>query len=334
MGTTMMQNGKLTDAGKAALAKGKKKRSSSKKAKLQPAVRALRYDLTNSATPGTETSHFIDLARDLSALNRRLYRQGRTYHVKRITVVSSNTPNLGNRISFSTIPTSWVAQGAWKRGMKTWQLMNKEATRNLTNDISAKWQDFKVYMSNDHRASGSVLRPLDNGGNAVVDGEWNYTTLISPDGTTGSDAFDIHMLGDTVGAPGAITSAGLIKSFGNTRATVDFDQPNVPGVASDDPLLNVFDYGTTVDEVIDQLEAENDNAPYSTTDYPGGDVNMVKPLVAQDTVLVDGRATVGGFDVMCGLVEIESTSSLPSDTFSVLVELSAGSYRGIKAEVI
>ena len=308
------------------------KRSSKK---TTPAVRYLRYELTNSGTPGTETSHFVDLARDLSILNRRLMRQGRTYHVKRVTIVSKNTTNFGNRVSFSTIPESWVAQNSWSRGFKTWQLMNKEATHNLTNDISAKWQDFKVYMSNDHRASSNVLRPLDNGGNVAVDGEWTYTILISPDGTTGADPFALHMLGDHAGTgPGAWQSIGLVNSYGASRATVDNDQPNVPGTASDDPLLNVFDYGTTIDEVIDRLETENDNPPYDAAEYPGGPGNMAKPLVVQDTTLVDGKATVGGFNAMCGLIEIESTATLENDVYSILVELSPGSYRGIKAEVI
>ena len=300
---------------------------------MTPAVRYLRYELTNSGTSGVETSHFIDLAKDVSALNRRLYRQGRTYHVKRVTFVSKNTQNFGNRVSLSTIPESWTAAGAWNRGMKTWQLMNKEATHNLTNDISAKWQDFKVYMSNDHR-TGTVLTPKDNGGNDVVPGEWSYTVLISPDGTTADDSFSIHMLGDTISSASGLTSVGLIKSFGETRATVDNDQPNVPGVADDDPLLNVFDYGTTIDEVIDRLETENDNPPYDAGAYPGSDANMPKPLVVQDTTLVDGKATVGGFAAMCGLIEIESVATEENDVYSVLVELAPGNYRGIKADVI
>jgi len=310
------------------------KRRGSTKKKHTPAVRYLRYDLVNG-NANTETSHFIDLSRDLSIVNRRLMRQGRSYHVKRITIVSKNTQNFGNRISFSTIPESWVASGAWSRGMKTWQLMNKEATQNLTNDISAKWQDFKVYMSNDHRASSNILRPIDNGGTEAVDGEWTYTILVSPDGTTGADPFSLHMLGDHAGSgAGAWQSIGLIQSYGNSRATVDNDQPNVPGTASDDPLLNVFDYGTTVDEVIDRLETENDNPPYSADLYPGADGNMAKPLVVQDTTLVDGKATVGGFNAMCGLIEVESTATETSDVYSILVELSPGSYRGIKADVI
>ena len=63
------------------------------------AERHLRYQLVNSATPNVETSHFIDLARDLSAINRRLYEQGRYYKVARVTVTSRNTyGGLGQRV--------------------------------------------------------------------------------------------------------------------------------------------------------------------------------------------------------------------------------------------
>ena len=107
------------------------KKAKRSKAKVTPAVRYLRYELTNSGSPGTETSHFIDLARDLSRVNRRLYRAGRDYHVKKITVISSNTiagfttdpPGKANagRISVSTAPDSWVARGAWHRAFKSWK---------------------------------------------------------------------------------------------------------------------------------------------------------------------------------------------------------------------
>lgn len=319
----------------------------SKKKTMVPAVRHLRYDVTNSGTPGTETSHFIDLAHDLSRINRRLYRQGRTYHVKRITVVSRDTlaglvngvapgsvaqQNAG-RISFSTAPNSWVARGAWKRGFKSWNLMNKEATHNLTNDISGKWSDFKIYLSEDHY-SGTKLVPIDNGGNAATGGEWSYSNYISPDGTTSSDSFRIHLMGPTNGGPGAVVSAGLIESYGATRATVDSDQPNVPGTASDDPLLNLFDYGTTVDEVINKLEDDNDNPPYAKDDYPGADTNMAKPLVMVDGTISNGSTTLGGFEALCGLLEIECNSPIASDVWSVLVEIAPGNYRGIKSEAI
>jgi len=306
--------------------------------KHTPAVRYLRYELTNSGSANTETSHFIDLARDLSAVNRRLMRSGRMYHVKRITIISSNTPNMPDapqygRVSFGVIPDSWVSRNSWTRGFKTWQKMQAEAQAMAAGDVRATWNDFKVSMTTDF-ASATLLLPKDNGGNNVDLGEWIYSRLVSPDGTTGEDTFNLHMLGNHTGSIGAWGSVGLIKSYGESRATVNAGDPNVPGDVSDDPLVNVFDYGTTIDEVINDMEAHNDLPPYQYDVYPGDNANMPKPLVVQDTTLVDGRATVGGFDAMFGQIEIESKSPIANDVYSVLVELSVGSYRGIKAEVI
>lgn len=303
------------------------------KNKKIPAARYLRYELTNSGTPGTETSHYLDIARDLSLINRRLYRQGRDYHIKKISIVSSNTENFGNRISFATIPDTWVSRQAWKRGKDTWMLMMKEADHQISGSITGTWSDFKVSISRDGQLA-TKLRPMDNGGNNYLLQEWDYSTLVTPDGTTSADEFELHMLGGHFGAAGAWSSVGLIKSYGESRATVNDGDPNVPNQASSDPLVNVFDYGTAIDEVVDLMETENDSPPYSIADYPGDDNNGPKPLVVQDTTLVDGRATVGGFNALCGLIEIETKSSIPEDTFSVLVEIAPGNYRGVKAEVM
>ncbi len=317
-----------------AMKKKSSKRSRSS-AKLQPTVRTLRYELTNSGTPGNETSHYIDLAKDLSVLNRRLYRQGRDYHVKKITIVSSNTPNGENRVSVSTVPHNWVSQMAWKRAKTTWDEMNKTASAQVAGNITGTWADFKLYMSTDHRtAAASMLRPRDNGGTQYDEGEWTYSLLVTPDGTTSANPFNLHMLGGHSGSVGAWNSVGVIKSFGESRATVQTGDPNVPGTVSDDPLVNVFDYGTAVDEVLDILEYSNDAPPYDIDEYPGDDTNGPKPAVAQDTTLVDGRATMAGFTAFCGLLEIESKSAIASDVFSLLVELAPGSYRGVKADVI
>ena len=320
-----------------------KRSKSTKKTKMIPAVRYLRYELTNSGTPGNETSHYIDLARDLSAVNRRLYRQGRDYHVKRVTIVSSNTPNGGdpsgfnNRISLATIPDSWIARSAWERGFKTWTEMNKVASEQISGDISGTWSDFKVFMTTDSRSafnSGNVLIPKDNGGNNVDLGQWRMSQLVSPDGTTSADPFELHMLGGHSGTAGAWNSVGLLKSYAESRATVSTEDPSVPSEASDDPLVNVFDYGTAIDEVIDNLQTQNDYPPYQQDVYTGETGNMPKPLVVQDTTLVDGKATVGGFTAMCGLIEIESKSPIAEDVYSVLIELAPGKFRGIKAESI
>lgn len=307
-------------------------RKTSKSKNSTPAVRHLRYELTNSSNAGTETSHYIDLARDISAINRRLYRQGRAYHVRKVTIISSNTPNAANRISISTVPDSWTARGAWKRGFAYWNEHHKDAMR-MGETKRGRFADYKVHLSDAGR-TGTQLVPKDNGGNLLQLGEWNYSTMVTPDGTTTTDSFDLHMLGAHNGAAGSRVSVGLVQSYGETRTTINNQVPNVPGTASDDPLANIFDSGTQHDEVIDNIEGENDNCPYDITNYPGMSGNMAKPLVVADTTLMDGKATVGGFVALCGLLEIEATSPIGSDVFSVLVELAPGNYRGVSADVI
>ena len=316
--------------------KAKRSRSSAKK--TIPAVRYLRYELANSSNAGTETSHFIDLARDLSRVNRRLYRQGRDYHVKRLTIVSANTPNAGqpgseNRVSVSTMPNSWVTQMAWSRGFQLMKQMNDRASEGISGDISGKYSDYKIYLSHD-MATGTILTPKDNGGNNAVNGEWTYSKFVTPDGTTGADEFELHMLGNHQGNAGSRTHVGLVKSYGESRATVDQDSPNATPVVTGDPLANLFDDGTVHDEILTNLKADNDNSPYSANNYPGDDGNMPKPIVVQDTTIVDGRASLGGFMARCGLIEIESKSSVANDVFSILVEIAPGNYRGLKADVI
>jgi len=321
------------------------KKTSKKKAKQTPAVRYLRYRLTTSENPGTETSHFIDLARDLSKVNRRLYRQGRDYHVKKISVVSTNTitgyqPTLldpnnfqnAGMISASTCPSSWVSYGAWKRGFQTWNRMNKVATDQSSGNIAGTWADFKVHLSLDMK-NATLLTPVDNGNNAYQGGEWMYSTLVTPDGTTTADEFELTMLGNHDGAAGSRNTVGLIKSYGESRPTVSATgSPAVPGDADDDPLINIFDYGTTIDDVVDNLEHDNDYPPYDPANYPGDDGNGPKPAVVQHSSISDGRATLGSFTAFCGLLELEVFSPNASDLFSVLVELAPGNYRGIKAE--
>lgn len=318
-----------------------------------PAMRYLRYELTNSGTANQETSHFIDLAKDLSAVNRRLYRQGRAYHVKRISIISSNTiagftaidqtvipgatalTNNAGVVTVSTAQDTWVTRNSWRRGFDSWNKMNKLATDHLGDGVKPMFHDFKVYLSNDHR-TGTVLTPKDNGGNDVTAGEWNYSEFESPDGTTSADGFVAWLHGDHVGSAGSRTGVGLVKSYSLTRATVqNTDNPDLPAGASDDPLVNLFDDGTVLDEIVNNLETYGDGPPYSPDNYPGGASNHPKPCVVQQTTLgADGRATVGGFTAICGLLELETKSPIANDVYSVLVELAPGSYRGVAAEVI
>lgn len=303
-----------------------------------PAVRQLRYEVTNSGTPGTETSHYVDIARDLAAINRRMMPQGRVYHISKITVVSRNTiPSPGQEagfISVSTAPYSWTVVNACKNGREQYNKMRKEAMKGAAGNQLPKYDDFKIRGLHAAATAPTFLVPKDNGGNSLTLGEWVYSTFVSPDGTTGADAFTSHLLGAHVGGAGFRTSVGLVESFGNTRATVSDNVP-IAVIDKDDPLGNLFDDGTTHDEILDDIGTDNDNPPYSILSYAGGSGNMPQPIVVQHGTLgADGRVTLGGFPAVHGLLEFEVSSPIASDVYSILVELKAGSFKGIAAEAL
>lgn len=315
------------------------KRSKAKKKSHTPSVRHLRYQLTANVA---ESSHFIDLARDLSLVNRRLYRQGKHYFVKKITVTSRNTAD--GLVSVGAAPTSWMIGAAWKKAFRLWNQMREghggAPGSGLPTGVSpAKWADFKVYLSTDHRAATMPL-PLDNGNNAVVatNADWDYSRFISPDGTAGADEFTAHLLGPNDGSVGAFNSVGIVQGYEESRRTVQQDETSSE-INTDSWMVNLFDDGTTLDEIADDLKTDGDYPPYQFNQYSGAATNMPKPIVQQMKSLVQSTAgnqnapsiTLGGVQAPCGLLEIEVQSGADGDTFDVLIEVAEGAYKGVKA---
>ena len=305
-----------------------------------PAVRHLRYEITNSGTPGTETSHYVDIARDLAAINRRMMPQGRVYHIAKITVVSRNTTAVPGAeagfISVSVAPNSWTVRGAVKYGMSLFEKMKAKAMEaSSSTTLEGRYADFKIRGLHGGATSPTYLVPKDNGGNNLSLGEWDYTVFQSPDGTTGTDNYLCHLLGDHAGSVGNYTSIGLVESFGNNRATVQASVPGQPSEGDDDPLANLFDDGAQNDEILANIQSNNDSPPYDRLEYAGSAGNMPKPIVVQHGTLgADGRVVLGGFAAVAGLMEFEASSPIASDVYSVLVELREGSFKGIAAEAI
>lgn len=305
-----------------------------------PAVRHLRYEITNSGTPGTETSHYVDIARDLAAINRRMMPQGRVYHVAKVTVVSRNT--LGTPggeagfISVSVAPNSWTVRGAVKYGMSLFEKMKAKAMEaSSSKTLGGRYADFKIRGLHGGATSPTYLVPKDNGGNNLSLGEWDYTVFQSPDGTTGTDNYLCHLLGSHAGSVGNFTSVGLVESYGNNRATVQGNIPGQPSEGDDDPLANLFDDGAQNDEILANIQSNNDSPPYDRLEYAGSAGNMPQPIVVQHGTLgADGRVVLGGFAAVAGLLEFEASSPVPNDVYSVLVELREGSFKGIAAEAI
>lgn len=313
--------------------------------KPTPAVRHLRYLLTHNGA-GSEDSHYIDVAKNLSEINRRLYRQGKEYHIAGITVHTTSS----TFVKACVIPNTWVSRNAWVRGFKKWKEMQSIAFNGVRKP--SKYNDFKVYLNTDHfqavQTSTDVPQPVDSGNNSLLGGSWDYSRFWSPDGTSGADEFWVHMMGTHVGSAGSRTNVGLIKSYAESRPTVQTDVPLMDSEGDDDPLINLFDSGTQVDEIAADLDNFGDYPPYSLganaadvgEDYVGSEDNLPKPIVVGETATSyqsGGGISIGHigpFSAICGLIEIETFSTADTDTIELLVELMPGSYKGVAASEI
>ena len=334
----------------AALKRTKKKSSSKKVSKKKtntPAVRHLRYQIT-TALPGLPNSYFFDLFYHLSLVNRRMYRQGQLLFIKKITIVSRNTQN--GFIQVSAAPTSWVTSNSWKTAFKLWMEMRKghggaPGSGLPTGVTPATWADFKVWLNENHR-NATLHRPLpvDRSGNVVsiANSEWVHSKFVRPD-TTGAgvpDEFECHLLGPNVGPPTAITSAGIIQGYENSRRTVQQDDTGTE-IDPNSWMVNLFDDGQTLDEIAQDLADDGDLPPYNLEQYTGGGANMPEPIVQQEKSMVPyayalpldftPSITLGSVVAPCGLIQIDVQSSNDDDTFDVLIEIQEGSAKGVKA---
>ncbi len=214
----------------------------SKKAPTQ-----LRLSFEVSAEQSSDLK-FIDIARALSAINRKFYRQGVYYYVNSVEIYNNET----GVVDLHTLPDNWITKNAHQRGFKLFQKMNA-----LTSDVGftmrPKYHDFKVYMSALHHSTGSA-NPSLHGINALavqhLADDWDYSKFVSADddgdATQEADDFSVHMIGGHVGNSDNWTSISLIKSYSESRATVSIDSPNDDNITNDDPLINVFDMSSEV----------------------------------------------------------------------------------------
>lgn len=319
-------------------------------AKLQPAVRHLRYILTHNPDGNGDDSHFIDLAKDLSAVNRRFYRQGKEYHVAGVTI--HDTDANPTWVKIGVAPNTWVTRNAWYKGFKLWTAMNEQVTEEPTATmITPKYHDFKVYLNRNHRtheqAGTDVSGPRDLYENEVGVGDWDYSSYFLPaEGGSASPDHDetaITLLGPSDGSLGAFTTVGLIAGYEQTRAAPATQEPFLPhgGTVDQSWMTNLFDTGDTFDDITESLTDDNDAPPYAIYDYPGGaNVGTTNAwtgpaMVGQAfTTSTFNVSRIGPFSAICGLIEIVTRNTSSPNTIGVTIELMPGRYKGVAATAI
>lgn len=314
--------------------------------KLQPAVMQMEFTI-----PQDES--YIDLALAASILNRRGYKQQMTtWAVAQFELFATGQ----GTVNILKLPETWVMQNAYTKSKALWHRMQDQVL-DTEPDIQGKYADFKIGMDADHVAqsiqdssntSGRILTPkvIDGTGALVLTdadfntgvqpiADWDFSKLQIPNDPASGITSEYTM--HAVGADTA-SSKGLIAGYELSRA-----RPNQidPSVTDGGWMNDLFDDGEQLEEIRDDLNTDNDRAPYPVgistggpAYYPGG-ANELSGLQQHSfcnftNTTVSGKNTIMGGVFGCGLMKINNQTGAD---VSMIIHLVPGNHRGYMVEV-
>ena len=338
----------------------KRKYSTMKRNKIEPAVQTMTFVLTGLGV-GKQIST-VDLSQCASLLNRRFYRQGINWAVAGFKVVNS-TQQVGASITVAKLPNTWVLSNAWEKSMRTWNKMNNEALAE-SESVRPRFLDFKVYANKDHHAAGyaanllpvsaaTIANPLQ----VVTTGEWEPSKVVIPIGTAQPGATaDREVIAVGANFPGfgasGLDAVSMIEGYAASRGLPSILDPNTPGDAADVDGFNpanwmaaIFNEGTDqTEDVMEDMISENNIAPYPfendgvhlDTMYPGG-ANQLNSLELHDFELITastigGTTRLKGGNFPCGLLQLQTAGFVEGSQITLQVNLIPGNHRGYLCE--
>lgn len=300
--------------------------------------RFLHWNLTHTPDDDDEDFHYLDIAKMLTEINRKSYRQGMSYDVANITFHDSDPDE--TFIKVCTAPNTWPTQAAWQLGFKNWFQQQEAAANTMGLDDLGPYSDFKVFLNPDHIDDPDVAVFVDSEGNTAPSGDWDYSEFKVPvDGSADPSDCKIVLMGAGLGFPEA-TRASLLREFEKVL-NVPQEDPAVPNIANSlyamlSPEASDME---VIQAVMDDIESDNDLPGYAADKILGaggtaGAGVPTDPWVIRECCIPGGgahMAAVGGFTAPCGLVCIETKQATDANIVGVTLELVPGDYKGVSA---
>lgn len=290
--------------------------------------------VTRLSFEGTgNTTQFIDVGLALSAINQRFYRSGLYYYISSIEVYN----NEQGVMDIHTAPDNYAVKTAWNLAFRKYMEMNRLAP----DTERGMWHDFRVYLSDLHRTTGSMPPVLygPNSADRAVDidetGLYSMFTTADDDGdsTQEADNFYCHLLGPHVGSAGNWSSIGAITSYGAIRSLQPSQVPLDTGDAQTDPLANLFDMSSEemINDIIGNLVAYGDQPPYDRDQLQGETADSMCQVARIGTEIGLGRVgKAAGFCAPYGLICLDPQGM--ESAWRVVINLVPGTYHGVHAE--
>lgn len=297
-----------------------------KNSKDDPSFRSLKADYypvqrtVNLGTGSAGTTYVMDVARQLSVVNHRLYRQGKTYQVKVDIENRANTGSGPAQYEVWALADTWYVQKAWQFARAAYLRATADERQFMSGQKIARWEDLRVTSG----VSGTEVVPYQYSeslaGAVNTDGEFQNSRITLADGTT-QRTF-------TWGSTPSATEFSILQEYDKSG-----DTDLAPSTASSDqPYADADD--RVDDKQMDDLSFIGNAPPYNVTTFTNNVWVKIATLdnsgAANPAGSSTSRTSTGFFNAPCGLVVIKPSIShqLAGD---IRMTVKAGDYKGVAA---
>jgi hypothetical protein len=284
-----------------------RKTSKKKTAKpFYPVVRGSELGSTNE----NAAVRILDTPRNLSVLNRRLYRYGRCYSVK-VEMDAGQTQT----VEVYALRNDWAVHQSLKMAYDVYRHNTDDERKALSGNQLARWEDFRV-----DNGVGGATNPL-----LPVLHDALFADSIKTQGT-----FDLSTVVDTAQVERTFTWGAAAATEYSILAEYDLKgnaQTSPESDTNDGPYANIKNE-------LDQTMLKNLQEDGATPPYDPTGVNASSPWVRVATLAVgaagDQKLSTGYFDAPCGVVVcVGNNDSWNSN--ALRFEVKAGEYKGVHA---
>jgi hypothetical protein len=299
-------------------------------AKKDPSYRTLKADyypvqrqvnLAATADPGSNPL-VLDVARNLSVVNHRLYRQGKTYQVK-IDLNNRGAAVAASQFDVFVLCDTWYVQKAWQLARARYLMNTSDERAVMSEQQVARWEDFRVSAGVSGAGTIVPYRYLPTlAGSTDTSGEFELSQITMADGTTRRSF--------TWGNSPSASEFGILLEYDKSGGT------DPSPATSSGPKAYTGTEGDVNETTQDDLAEHGDLPPYDNQNFNTRVWVKVATLDNSDAAepgVAGGhsRMSTGFFNAPCGLVVIKPSLANDSLDGKLSMTVKAGDYKGVAA---
>ncbi len=258
-------------------------------------------------------NQFVDVARCLSEVNHRLYRQSRVYRCK---VNHLGNPTDRGKLDIYVLRDTWMLQKAYQMAKDAYDKNMSEERADVSSKNVARWQDFRIVL--EPAASGYTEKFAMVRANATLNastltnGEFAASRVYKEDGTS-----------MTFGLVGSSSRWSIVEEYDKT-ADVDSKPANLVSGSDINPYGDLDNDNVTAAR--NDLQNLGNQPPYDPNSLDGQ--KLFRKVASIGALNGAQRLSTGFFNAPLGLIVMVPNGITANEDFYE-VEVQSGDYKGV-----